>query len=386
MSSKSKWQYSIIVPIYQNFSILQIFLESLQSTILPETEIILISDGCPQEVKTLIEKYQRVFFSNHNVKIIYHESPKGSVKSINEGLLIANGNFVFFLDSDIILQNSWQKEFLETFKQNSTIGIVGGVLLYPQTGGIQHCGVVFTSDMGRHLYLNGQVKGLPKNIYEVQSIVFAFCCIKKDVFTKGGYLDEEYFNGYEDYDFNFSARRNGFQVVVNPGIIAYHWEKSNGKHRTFNRKKNLARFWRKWGNTVQCDFWPFLFKSLQNKVDKNNIEFVGIDLCEARAEAITFWEEIKRTESVNITHVVDCSHRVKSDENIWLSEVMDKDLHRYSARFLFIVDNFVKLQNNYYWYEIRKCVRGDDLIADMYANVYEFSEINSACWPGNKIR
>lgn len=386
MGYKINCLYSVIVPIYQDFNILGTFLDSLKSTILPKTEVILINDGNSLEIKELIEKWSKLIAKDIKLDVIHHNTPEGSVISINEGLLKTTGEYIFILDSDIILLEDWQDNFLKTFEEDSSIGIVGGVLLYPQTGGVQHSGITFTNDSGRHLFLNGQINKLPKTTFMVQSVVFAMCCIKRDVFIKGGNLDEGYYNGYEDYDFNLRAQSNGFKVVVNPKIIAYHWEKSNGKHRAFNRKKNLGKFWRTWGNEVHFDLWLFLELQLQKLQKQNNTKFIGIDLCEVRIEASNMWDRIKNLEILKINDILDFSHRVNSDSNIWLPQVLSKDLHRYNTRFIFLVDNFVKLQGNYYWYDIRKNIRKDDLVVDMHANVYDFSELEGTFWPGNKVR
>lgn len=382
---------SVIVPIFQDQNIFNIFLDSLKNTIHSNSQIIFVNDGSGELIKLQIEKlFKNQVIPNVFVEYIEHEHPQGTVTSINKALKRAQGKYIFFLDSDIILNEGWQKSMIETFSLRKEIGIVGAVLIYPQTGGIQHCGLAFSYDIGRHLFLNADPTDIPTNIFSVQSVVFALCGIKKEVIDRVGCLDEMYFNGYEDLDFQMRAIKEGFDIVVNPAIKSYHWERSNGIHRLFNRKNNLGRYWRKWGSQIQPDLWEFLIENLKRHLalKKNSMPnlFVGIDLAEVRSDANTFWVKVHALNTIIIKEVYDYSNKINQDGPIWLLQILNKDILQTSKRLLILVDNFVRLLENKYWHELRKLIRKDDLIIDLYGNVTELSRIIKASWPGSKFR
>lgn len=388
----NKFVSTIIVPILQEIDIFDLFLESLAKNLLPQTQIIFINDGSGSLIDSRIRRFEKLDCQHNgtSVEMIRHDHPKGCSSSINEALRLARADYIFFVDSDIILQGNWQQSALSTFSMRKNIGIVGSVLLYPQTGGIQHCGLVFSNGLGRHLFLNGLPSCLPKKPFSTQAVVFAMCAIKRKVFEKVGYLDENYFNGYEDLDYQMRARQAGFDIVVNPEIILYHWERSSGIHRTTNRKKNIGTFWKQWGSQIEEDLWNFIQLGLTNYsniIPGNKVEsFIGIDLAEVRVDAKQFWGNVMSLNYFQINRIIDLSFRVNYNGAIWLPQVLGKDFFRYPQRFLILVDNFCRLMENRYWIELRSNVRNDDLVVDLYGNVFEINKLSEFCWPGSKIR
>lgn len=67
--------------------------------------------------------------------------------------------------------------------------MTAGVLLYPQTGGVQHCGISFSETLGRHLYLNARTSDLPDSPYTVQLAAFALFAMTRKVKDSVGLLD-----------------------------------------------------------------------------------------------------------------------------------------------------------------------------------------------------
>ncbi|OPH59947.1 hypothetical protein BC351_18665 [Paenibacillus ferrarius] len=383
-------KHSIVVPVNQDFNILTLFTESLMKSIGPSSQIIFINDGSGPKVQELLERLQREAPAGVKIEIIRHEYPRGCAVSINEALSTVEGDYIHLLDSDIILNPNWQEKMEATLNSSPTIGMAGGVLLYPQTGGIQHCGITFADTIGRHLFLNATLEDIPREIFEVQMVVFAMFTMKREVFEKVGYLDEKFFNGYEDFDYQMRAKAAGYSTVINPEIRAYHWERSSGIHRSFNRKNNLARFWKKWGNDIYSDIWDFTLSNLKSRLSSNNLKhglaFTGIDLAEVRSDAETFWDQLQKSGLVSLTDVHDYSSRFQSNGSIWLPQVLGKELIHSSSRLLFLVDNFTRLLDNRYWIEIRRNASSEDLIIDLYGNVVMINQIYESCWPGTKVR
>lgn len=104
---------------------------------------------------------------------------------------------------------------MNDFKTKPNVGIIGCMLLYPQTGGIQCCGITFQDNVGRHLYLNSR----PEKIYldtfqDVQCTIFAFCAIRYCAIKKAGYLNEDFYNGYEDWDYQMRIKQFGYSAII----------------------------------------------------------------------------------------------------------------------------------------------------------------------------
>ncbi len=374
-------KFCIIVPILQTENILKLFIDSLYNTVQFTSYVIFVDDGSPVSSKKLLSECKNRK-NNYiaGVKIIENQNSLGCAKSINKALAdVPECDIVTFLDSDLILTEFWQKHVFESF-ENSETGIVGGILLYPQTRGIQCCGITFNQSIGRHLYLNNQLKYVNlRQDFEVQTTVFAFCNIRRSLIIRAGNLDERFFNGYEDWDYQFRIRQLGYKAVTNPNIKLYHWETSCGPHRTFNRKSNLGLFWIKHSSFVKGDTTDFLIRNIKDIKDK----FIVVDICEGRSEAVL----VKKTlnDAHLITEYFDYSHYVSGD-TIWLPQVLNSTFFLKTQPVLYLVDNFLKLMDNQYWWSLRSRICDKDIIVDLYANVLPFKILGENFWPGKKIR
>jgi len=379
---------TIITPVFQTADIFTLFLEAMAETLIVPTHIIFINDGSPDIINTMITDFGRKIENVHEITLIKNQNNIGCSKSINKALEIIHPNcdIVVFIDSDIILNGDWQKQIINSLNK-PCIGIVGGILLYPQTGGIQCCGISFNNTVGRHTYLNARLDNLKLDgEFEVQSTIFAFCAIKYDAIKQVGLLDEQFYNGYEDWDYQFRVRKYGYKAIINTNIIHFHWEKSNGLHRAINRKSNLGRFWLKHGNAVSNDFWIFLFKQLNEKINKHIKQYIGINLCGLRDESEQFWLQVKLQTNIELADMYDYANLCNTDHAIWLPQILDSGSVSNNKPYLFLCDNFVRLLDNDYWYQLRQRYCIDDIVVDLYANSMLINELKNSFWPGTKVR
>ena len=87
---------SIIIPIYNSASFLSKCLNSIINQIYEELEIICINDGSTDESLEILRKYKE---EDSRIKIVSHEN-RGISYSRNEGVAMAKGKWIMFVDSD----------------------------------------------------------------------------------------------------------------------------------------------------------------------------------------------------------------------------------------------------------------------------------------------
>ena len=379
---RGKKVFTLIIPVLQTKEMVQLFIESLCQTIQFPTNIIFINDGSSIDVEDVLSNCSKKN-KQYILKsiILHHSHPQGCAKSINEALqIVPSCSYIVFMDSDLILTDNWQQYLLDSFK-NDKVGIVGGVLLYPQTCGIQCCGIAFNQSVGRHLFLNNTPSVfLSKKPFTIQSTVFAFCATRTSIVNQIGLLDEDYFNGYEDFDYQFRIRKKGYVAITNPNIILYHWETSCGPHRSFNRKSNLGRFWKKHSSFVYSDLISFISPQLERIKGR---KYLLIDFCEGRTEAKQIIEYLIKEDF--IIKCIDYSY-FSSNESIWLPKALGSNYYLNEQPIIFLCDHFIKLMDNSYWWNVRQQIQRNDLILDLYGNLIRFEELQSNFWPGRKIR
>lgn len=87
---------SIIIPVYRTQEYLQECMESVLTQDYPKLEIILVDDGSPDACPGMCDAYSS---SDSRIRVI-HQKNSGLGKARNAGMEVANGEYLFFLDSD----------------------------------------------------------------------------------------------------------------------------------------------------------------------------------------------------------------------------------------------------------------------------------------------
>lgn len=99
---------SIIVPVYNVEEYLDECVESLVNQTYPDIEIILVDDGSPDNCAHMCDAWAK---RDSRIKVIHKEN--GGVSSArNAGLDIANGEWIWFVDSDDIAEKNALEDLL----------------------------------------------------------------------------------------------------------------------------------------------------------------------------------------------------------------------------------------------------------------------------------
>lgn len=155
--------------------------------------------------------------------------------------------YIWLLNNDTVIEKNTLKNLVNYANQNKT-GISGSVLkYYNEPDKIQAYGGKINRFLGtgRHIIRKDEVK-------TIDYVVGASMLIHRNVIEKAGLLPEDYFLYYEDVDYCFNAKRNGFKLgtaLYNP---VYHKEgSSTKKHSEFVDclyLKNKIKFHKKYIN------------------------------------------------------------------------------------------------------------------------------------------
>jgi len=377
-------KFSLVIPVFQTPGILRLFLESLEKTLEYESQIIFIDDASPKESKKLLVNFKDKNHS-HDIIIITHQTCKGCVYNINKAFNLVYGEYTVMLDSDIILNTGWQSKLLDTFEMSKNVGAIGAKLVYPQSRGIQNCGLVFSECMIKHLFFLSSQSSIKETekLIKVQSTVFAFCAIPTRIIHEIGKLDNQFFNGNEDVDYQLRIGKKGYNIYVNTEIEVLHWEKSNGIHRKFNQRNNLCNIWKKHSDFIRPDLFDFITKRLSSLISSNE-DFVLVDFSESKVDSNKLILLLK--ENFSLLAVDDFSYCCNASNPIWLPELLYGDYLCLKKRYIFLCDTFIQLCENQYWHDLRKPINDNDLIIDFNGNVILFSELEKTFWPNRKYR
>lgn len=201
---------SVIMPVYNRIGIVKHAIDSVLKQSYKNFELIIIDDGSNDGTVELIESISN---KDNRIKLIKHEENKGVCKSRNDGLKIAKGEYIFYLDSD----NTWKKEYLKT--------MVGAYLELPDAKALysgQYIAKNYFSPIERVRYGSFN-KSLLYNRNYIDLNCFTH---KKEVYNEiGGF--RENLKRLNDYDYILKIVDNDFKIYSIPVILSNYYLKNS---------------------------------------------------------------------------------------------------------------------------------------------------------------
>lgn len=176
---------SIIIPVFNHLEDnLKPCIESIKRhTDLNTVEVIVVANGCKDGTEDYVRSLGDPF------KLLSFEEPIGYPRANNEGLKIAQGEYLLLLNDDtVILGNNWISCLKDPFLKDPLTGISGPVKFIWDCGGV-----------------------------EKRAIAFLCCMFKRSLIDEIGYLDEIFYPGMgEDGDYSIKTELAGYKLVQVP--------------------------------------------------------------------------------------------------------------------------------------------------------------------------
>jgi GT2 family glycosyltransferase len=199
-------------------------------------EIIVVDNGSEDRSIDLIKQ------AHKEIKLIKNNTNMGFCHANNQGLTYAQGDYIFFLNADVILEKNYVREALNPFKIDEHIGMVSGKILRFDRKTIDSTGQFLSR--ARRAIERGY--GEPDSgQYEEEGYIFSVCGaaalyrrqMVDAVMLDNEFFDEDYFAFYEDLDIGWRAHLLGWKGYYTPRAVAYHFRGGSQQQRGW-----LARF------------------------------------------------------------------------------------------------------------------------------------------------
>lgn len=248
---------SIIIPVYNQWDYTYACLVSiLENTSNIPFEIVIADDMSTDET-TNIQNYVE------NVVVVRDGVNRGFLLNCNNAAKVTRGKYLFFLNNDTNVQQNWLSSLLELIEADSSIGMVGSKLVYPD-GRQQEAGGIIWNDASGWNYGRLDDPGKPEYNYvkDVDYISGAAILVRKDLWDRLGGFDVRYVPAYfEDTDLAFEIRRLGYRVVLQPKSVIVHFEgvshgTDTGSGIKSYQVKNKEKFLDKWQEELSANHLP----------------------------------------------------------------------------------------------------------------------------------
>ncbi len=237
---------SIVIPVFNHFGHTHACLRALaEHPPQARVEIIVVDDGSSDATATALTQVEG---------LVLHRRPNGGfIAACNDGLALARGAHVVFLNNDTVPQPGWLDALLQAFAAHPDAGIVGAQLLYPD-GRLQESGAVVWSDGSADKLGHLQAADDPAFNYvrRVDYVSGAALAMPLELCRQLGGFDPHYAPAfYEDTDLAMRVRARGLEVLVQPAARVVHVEgvstgtderKGVKAHQPRNRQRFLERW------------------------------------------------------------------------------------------------------------------------------------------------
>jgi len=243
-----KCPVSIIIPVYKNYKMFFKYLE-INKKYFEGCELIIMNDYPLENITKPVKKICPEAFVINNKKNL------GFAGNVNRGVLRAARNYVFLMNSDVVLKDNSFLKSLEYFKKDQKLFAVG----FAQ---IEKDGKIVGAN--RSYFKNGLINHFHQPISNFQQPVSNFWAeggssiFKRKFFIDLGLFDKLYNPFYwEDIDLSYRAWKAGYKILYDPNIkVEHHHESTIGKY--FDKSKILETAFRNqlifhWKNLTDKD-------------------------------------------------------------------------------------------------------------------------------------
>lgn len=242
-------------------------LDGLLETTYPSVELILVDNGSTDETRNVFSDFaQTAGERGWTVRQILLEENVGAIEGRNRALAEATGDFIVFMDNDIVIgKRSWLECMTGILAADESIGILGPKILFAAMSHDIQCAGCMVGRGGR-VGFRGRGEPCDHPDYEtpcdVQALISACWIMPRRVVETVGELDARFHPvQFEDIDYCYRVREAGWRVVYDPSVTVYHFENVttdgtpslNYKYLTV---KNGLKFKRKWAHCFSKENGP----------------------------------------------------------------------------------------------------------------------------------
>jgi GT2 family glycosyltransferase len=326
------------------------------ANVLP-VEVILFVDGIHDlRVMSLIKRLAKT----HGAYVFQSAERLGSTGAYRAAAQHANGEFVAFMDSDVLLQPHTLPSMLKRLKSDNSIGMVQGLLLYPQTYRIQSAGHVFGNFWNRHALMGRRFDpALLPGVRYSTGLTTALAMLPSTVYQSVGGFDDFFFDAYDGLDLSLRVWQSGLKCVVEIEAPAYHIQGGSRARLARNEEQQIGYFWSQWGQQLQPDISDLYRSQLKNLNVAPSYSFINVSDFKPWIDLLA--EAGLRLASTPIVEERYCSRAI-------LYDLVSPQVARSLDPLVFICNHFSDIKAaNRLWFDTRQ--HPADLIIDTHGNV-----------------
>ena len=211
-----------IAVIILNYKVSDLTIKAAQSVIRSSYEncrVYVVDNNSGDQIEEKVKSYKEITFIQTGDNLGYTGGNNIGVKqALKDG-----ADWIFLLNPDAEVERDTLKTLLERTKKHDA-QIANPKIYFAKSKKIWFAGKFFdiANVLGSHRGVDEEDIGKYDQEEELEDGTGCALLIKRDVFEKIGFLDDDYFLYYEESDFIYRARKAGFKVMYIPASVVYH--------------------------------------------------------------------------------------------------------------------------------------------------------------------
>jgi GT2 family glycosyltransferase/ubiquinone/menaquinone biosynthesis C-methylase UbiE len=207
---------SIVIATFNKLEYTKQCIESIREyTSQGSYEIIIVDNFSTDETRIWLMEQE-------DLKVILNDQNCGFPKACNQGLEIANGEYVLLLNNDTVVTSGWLSNLEAALQSSPDIGAVS--LLTNSSSYGQAIQTNYTTIEEMHVF-SKSFNMSNQQLWEERAKLIGFCMlIKKSVLDQVGGLDERFTPGnFEDDDLSLRIRLAGYRLLLCRDTFIHHY-------------------------------------------------------------------------------------------------------------------------------------------------------------------
>lgn len=200
--------FSIIIPTYNSADKLNRALSSVSKQVFKDYEVIVCDDGSCDHTKEVVN----AFYEKLNLKYIWQENWGGPARARNQGIKIAQGEYIAFLDAD----DWWYPDKLIKLKK------------YLGSADIIFHDLDIYTPKGKSLFKKVKGRRLSRPVFndlltKTNALINSSVVVKKDILDQVGGFSEGFLTCVEDFDLWLKLARVTEKFKYIPKPLGAYW-------------------------------------------------------------------------------------------------------------------------------------------------------------------
>ncbi|MBU0762864.1 MAG: glycosyltransferase [Candidatus Altiarchaeota archaeon] len=296
MKDRKKPRISVILPTRNRRELLEKTLKSIFDQRYPKTmfETIVVDDASNDETWKMLDEF-KVEDKGYNLEVIRLKNNKGVSHARNAGIKRSNGEIIATIDDDCVADKNWLKTIDAIYSKDESLKSVGVRLVNSNPNSLCSRFVYRFHILGINTGFKpvNSLDELKKNLYLPIKDCFVHGCmachnsVKKEVFQKTGYFNENYpkVAGSEDIEYNLRFNRDYKMYYTTKTYIVHEYSQKFSRliKQFFNYGRGSGEYRKtsthSWGGkTVLCSVRNIMYciLGIASVEGKNQTEYLSL--------------------------------------------------------------------------------------------------------------